>query len=372
MRPEPFEKLRTAPVEGQRLHVAGVLLPEGEYRDLWVIDGVIRSEPVSNAQTIATRAWIMPGLVDAHCHVGLERQGAVSDERAEQQAIADRDAGALLLRDAGSPADTRWMDSRDDLPKIIRAGRHIARPKRYLRNYGAEVEPDELITEVERQAVRGDGWVKLVGDWIDRDVGDLAPLWPADLAKAGIARAHELGCRVTAHVFGEQAVAELVAAEIDGIEHGTGIDDTTISLMAERQVALVPTMIQLDNFEAYAQAGEEKYPVYASHIRALYASRLERFAKALDAGVPIYAGTDAGGFLPHGLVGGEIAALAQFSSAEYALGAGSWRARQWLGQPSTLADGAPADLVVFDADPRLDLNVLRAPRFVILRGALVN
>jgi imidazolonepropionase-like amidohydrolase len=361
------------PVGGRdRLHLAGVVLPEGEHRDLWVVDGLIRTEPIANAQTIAAGAWIMPGLVDAHCHVGLERQGAVSDDRAEEQALADRDAGALLLRDAGSPVDTRWIDSRDDLPKIIRAGRHIARPKRYLRNYGAEVEPEELITEVERQAVRGDGWVKLVGDWIDRDVGDLAPLWPADLAKAAITRAHERGSRVTAHVFGEQAAAELVAAGIDGIEHGTGIDDATISLMAERQVALVPTMIQLDNFEAYAQAGEEKYPAYARHIRALYASRLGRFAKALDAGVPIYAGTDAGGFLPHGLVGNEIAALAQFSSAEYALGAGCWRARDWLGRPSTLTDGAPADLVVFDADPRGDLNVLRSPRCVILRGAVVG
>lgn len=361
------------PVEGHdRLHLAGVVLPEGEHRDLWVVDGLIRTEPVCAAQTIATGAWIMPGLADAHCHVGLERQGAVSDERAEQHALADRDAGALLLRDAGSPADTRWMDRRVDLPKIIRAGRHIARPKRYLRNYGAEVEPDELITEVERQTVRGDGWVKLVGDWIDRDVGDLAPLWPADLAGAAIARAHELGCRVTAHVFGEQAAAELVAAGIDGIEHGTGIDDATISLMAERQVALVPTMIQLDHFEAYARAGEDKYPAYASHIRALYAGRLERFAKALDAGVPIYAGTDAGGFLPHGLVGKEIAALAHFSSADYALGAGSWRARDWLGHPSTLTDGAPADLVAFDTDPRADLNVLRSPRYVILRGVVVG
>jgi imidazolonepropionase-like amidohydrolase len=122
----------------------------------------------------------------------------------------------------------------------------------------------------------------------------------------------------------------------------------------------------------YAQSGEEKYPAYAKHIRALYANRLERFARALDAGVPIYAGTDAGGFLRHGLVGKEIAALAQFSSAEYALGAGSWRARSWLGHPSTLSDGAPADLVIFDADPRLDLAALRAPRYVILRGALVN
>ena len=354
-----------------RLHLAGVVLPEGEYRDLWVVDGLIRTEPVAGAQTVASGVWLMPGLVDAHCHVGLERQGAVSDDRAEQHALADRAAGALLLRDAGSPADTRWMDQRVDLPKIIRAGRHIARPKRYLRNYGEEVEPDELVAEVERQAARGDGWVKLVGDWIDRDLGDLTPLWPADVAEAAIARAHELGCRVTAHVFGEQAASELVAAGIDGIEHGTGIDDATTVLMAEHQVALVPTMIQLDNFEMYAQSGEDRYPAYARHMRGLYASRLERFGRALDAGVPIYAGTDAGGFLPHGLVGQEIAALGQFSSPEYALGAGSWRARAWLGHPSRLSEGAQADLVVFDADPRVDLAVLSAPLHVILRGALI-
>jgi len=263
------------------------------------------------------------------------------------------------------------MDQRVDLPKIIRAGRHIARPKRYLRNYGEEVEPHELVAEMERQAARGDGWVKLVGDWIDRDLGDLTPLWPADVAEAAIARAHELGSRVTAHVFGEQAASELVAAGIDGIEHGTGIDDATTVLMAEHQVALVPTMIQLDNFEMYAQSGEDRYPAYARHMRGLYASRLERFGRALDAGVPIYAGTDAGGFLPHGLVGQEIAALGQFSSPEYALGAGSWRARAWLGHPSRLSEGAQADLVVFDADPRVDLAVLSAPLHVILRGALI-
>ena len=60
---------------------------------------------------------------------------------------------------------------------------------------------------------------------------------------------------MTAHVFGEQAVAELVEAGIDGIEHGTGIDADVIALMAERQVALVPTMLQLDNFERYAAGG---------------------------------------------------------------------------------------------------------------------
>ena len=356
-----------------RLHLNGVVLPSGERSDLWIVDGRIRTEPAQNAETLATNVWLMPGLVDAHCHVGLERGGgAVPDEVAEEHALADRAAGALLLRDAGSPADTRWMDQRADLPKIIRAGRHIARPKRYLRHYGVEVEPGDLVAEVERQAARGDGWIKLVGDWIDREIGDLAPLWPPDVARSAIDRAHQLGCRVTAHVFGEQAVAELVAAGIDGIEHGTGMDDVTIGLMAERQVALVPTMVQLDNFEEYARAGEDKFPAYAKHIRALYASRLERFTAAREAGVPIYAGTDAGGYLPHGLVGQEMAALAQFSSADYALGAGSWRARHWLGRPDTLDDGVPADLVVFDVDPRVDLGVLRAPRYVILRGRVVR
>ena len=158
---------------------------------------------------------------------------------------------------AARPTPGGWTTRRssEDHP----AGRHIARPKRYLRNYGEEVEPDELAAEVERQAARGDGWVKLVGDWIDRDIGDLAPLWPTDVAEAAIT-ARTSRAAVTAHVFGEQAVSELVAAGIDGIEHGTGIDDATIVLMAEHQVALVPTMIQLDNFEMYAQSGEDKYP----------------------------------------------------------------------------------------------------------------
>ena len=358
-------------MSGDRLHLRGVVLPEGEHRDLWVVDGLIRTEPVRDATTVAAGVWVVPGLVDAHCHVGLESTGAVPDERAEQHAVAEREAGALLLRDAGSPADTRWMDARPDLPKIIRAGRHIARPRRYLRDYGEEVEPDELVATVERQVARGDGWVKLVGDWIDRDIGDLAPLWPAEVARTAIARAHELGARVTAHVFGEQALAELVAAGIDGIEHGTGMTEETIPLMAERQVAVVPTMLQVENFESYAAAGEKRYPAYAAHMRALHARRLGVFGAAREAGVPLYAGTDAGGYLPHGLVGSEIEALGQVCPADYALGAGSWRARAWLRQPDTLGEGVPADLVAFPTDPRADLGVLRRPTLVVLRGAVV-
>ena len=143
-------------------------------------------------------------------------------------------------------------------------------------------------------------------------------------------------------------------------------------MMAERQVALVPTMLQVDNFERYAQQGEARFPRYAAHMRALYARRSETLGAAHDAGVPIYAGTDAGGYLPHGLVAQEMAALSTILGNQGALAAGSWAARRWLGHPDMLTDGAPADFVVFDADPRLDLRVLQAPKYVVLRGRVME
>ena len=87
------------------------------------------------------------------------------------------------------------MQARDDLPRLIRAGRHIARPKRYIRDLGVEVEPEELVAEVERQAAAGDGWVKLAADWIDRDLGDLAPVWPDDALGRGDRRARTSSAR---------------------------------------------------------------------------------------------------------------------------------------------------------------------------------
>ncbi|WP_237742790.1 amidohydrolase family protein [Actinopolymorpha alba] len=355
------------------LHVRGVVLPEGDHRDLYVVDGRVTYERVAGAETVAV-GYVVPGLVDAHCHVGLDADGAVPPAVQEEQALADRDAGTLLIRDAGSAADTRWIDDRADLPHIIRAGRHVARSKRYIRNYGVEIEPHELVDTVADQTRRGDGWVKLVGDWIDRDAGDLTPCWPGDALAAAIAKAHELGARVTAHVFGEEALPDLLAAGIDCLEHGTGLSPELVAIMAERQVALVPTRRQVDNFPRYADQGEPKFPAYAVHMRELYGRVDETLRAAYAAGVPIYAGTDAGGVLPHGLIATEIRMLHERVglSAYDALGAGSWRAREWLGLNAGLHEGAPADFVVYADNPLDNLGVLAAPARIVLRGAVVR
>ena len=199
----------------------------------------------------------------------------------------------------------------------------------------------------------------------------MAPLWPTDVARQAIDAAHALGVRVTAHCFDERSVTELVAAGIDGIEHGTGLDDATIAVMAERGVALVPTLINIATFPAIAAQADGKFPRYAAHMRALHARRYATIGACADAGVPVYAGTDAGGTLAHGLIAHEVAELARVGGAEFALGAASWRARAWLGRQG-LTEGAPADLVVYDEDPQVDVSVLEHPRFVVLGGRVTT
>jgi imidazolonepropionase-like amidohydrolase len=164
----------------------------------------------------------------------------------------------------------------------------------------------------------------------------------------------------------------LLDAGIDCIEHGTGLTEELIGRMAAAGTAVVPTLVNVENFPAFAAAGEKKFPAYASTMRRLHAQAGAVVRAAYDAGVPVFAGTDAGGGIEHGQIVEEIRALAAAGlPAEAALAAASWAARDWLGLPC-VEEGAPADLVVYDADPRADLDVLARPALMLLRGQVVG
>lgn len=366
---------RTLDLPTIHLHGTVVLGDEHEVGDAWVAGGRLTLErPTGTAAGGSVRidGVAVPGLVDVHCHVGLGPDGAVGRTESEAQAVADRDSGVLLVRDAGSPADTRWIDDRDDLPRLLRSGHHLARPKRYLRGYGRELDDvTGLPDAVAEEADRGDGWVKLVADWIDREIGDLTPLWPADLLAEAVTVAHAHGARVTAHTFSTEAVDDLLAAGVDCLEHGTGLTDDQVAEVVRRGVAVTPTLLQVARFEEIAAQGEAKFPVYAARMRRMHARRYDHVAALHEAGVRLLVGTDAGGTLGHGLVAQECAEMVRSGVPDRdVVAAASWRTREYLGLPD-LVDATTADLVVYPDDPRDDVGVLAAPTAIVLRGALV-
>jgi imidazolonepropionase-like amidohydrolase len=362
-------------VTSSPLHVRGVVLPDDEVRDLWLVGDRVTLSPVAGADTIAATGFIVPGLVDAHCHIGIAEGGVAVESvaQAKELALLDRDAGVLALRDAGSPIDYRALDDDPEVPRLVRAGRHVAPPKRYLRGLGIEVGEAEVADELVRQASRGTGWVKLVGDWLDRDRADLAPGWDPAVMAAGVRAAQAAGARVAVHTFGEEAVSALIRAGVDSVEHGTGIDDEDIAEMARRGTAFVPTMINILTFGSIADQAQGKFPGYARHMRALGDGFPMKVRHAYEAGVPIYVGSDAGGGIQHGLAAREMLLLHE--SAGMApldvLAAGSWAAREWLGLPG-LVEGGRADLIVYDADPRTDLSTVLSPRRIVLKGRVVR
>jgi hypothetical protein len=363
------------PGPGPVIRVTGTVLVDGqvELPEIWVAGGVFRLEPPGRPADLTLDGVALPGLVDVHCHIGLGPEGAVDPGTARAQAIADRDTGVLLVRDAGCPRQpysTRWMDQDPALPRLIRCGQHLARVKRYARYLPRDVEPADLPAAAAEEAQAGDGWVKLVGDWIDRDrpVPDLAPLWPNDQLALAVQRVHALGARVTTHVFSRAAAAQALACGVDCLEHGTGLDADLMAQAAAQGTAVVPTMIQRGNFAAIAAAGEARYPVWGAHLRRLYEARFDQALALYQAGVLLLVGTDESTTIEHGQYASEVGLLAQAGlPATEVVAAASWRTRRYLGVPG-IEPGASADLVVYQADPRDDIGQLARPQAVVLRG----
>lgn len=356
------------------IHFRGPVLtaPDRVSHGLWAVDGRLTfTQPAAPPDRVLD-GWVLPGFVDAHCHIGLGPGGPVEPAAARDQALADLSAGTLLVRDAGSPADTRWMQGGRDFPVLIRAGRHVARTRRYLRGFAEEVEPEGLVEAVRKQARDGDGWVKLVGDWIDRNAGDLAPSFPAAVVRDAVRAAHDEGALVTAHCFAEDTLDQVLDAGIDCVEHATGLLPRHLPRFVEQGVPIVPTLINIATFPDIAAQADAKFPRYAAHMRALWEGRRERVAQAHAAGVRIFAGTDAGSVIRHGRIADEILALhAAGLPMAAALDAACWAARRWLGAEG-LAEGARADVVVCRDDPRAVPDTIRTLAHVVLGGRIIR
>ena len=213
--------------------------------------------------------------------------------------------------------------------------------------------------------------MKLVGDWIDRSKGadaDLDPLWPREVLTDAVAAAHEVGARVAVHAFSHAVIDDLLEAGVDDIEHGSGMDADQLAQARAQGVLVTPTFLQVELFHEFAAQAGSRYPVYAATMQAMYDNRREHAELIIDSGVHLLPGTDAGGYQEHGCLVEELKLWERAGmSVPNIIDTITWKARRALGV-STLSEGAPADFVVYEADPREDLSILAHPSAVVLGG----
>jgi len=342
-------------------------------RGTWRVDGgVIRR--VSDGEEAVSVGVIVPGMVDTHCHIGYSETGSVSEAQMVEQARVTLASGVTVVRDCGVPVDNSAAASATGL-HLIRCGRHVARPKRYMRDLPLDVDDQrELPAVLASMAHSSDGWVKIVGDWIDRSAGvgsDLMPLWDPAVLTDAVAAVHEAGARIAVHAFSHRVIDSLIEAGVDDIEHGSGIDEDQASEIAARGIAVPPPLRQVELFKDFAAQAGVKYPVYAATMLGMYDARRSHFQMLVDSGVLLLMGTDSGGYQDHGTIAGELDLWLQWGApAEFAIDAATWVSQRYLGYPG-LVEGGPADFLILDEDPRANPTILAKPARVTVGGVSV-
>ncbi|MFF0136344.1 amidohydrolase family protein [Streptomyces sp. NPDC005227] len=343
-------------------HLRGTVLPDGAVRDLWTLgDRITFQRPSVPAETVADGGFLLPGLVDVHTHPG----GSAADEAHfdpevfAEQIAAHRDAGVTALRFPGL-LDEIPEGLREDpgSPRMITAGRWLAWAG-LSRSAAFHTVTDDLVAAAVAEAKAHDGWCKLMGDW-DFE----APPVPYELLRAVVEGVHAAGGRVAAHCQSAAGVLGAARAGVDSIEHGMGMPEECVELMAGHGSAYVPTLTAFARSATRIKDNSRGRLWHEGHR-----TMIRRVREAHDAGVTVLAGTDSA---PHGNVASEVGHLIGAGlPAGAAVGAASWTARAFLGLPG-LTENAPADITVYPTDPRTTPLTLHHPTRIMLRGRIIR
>jgi len=341
--------------------VHGIELPFGDEIKSWWVDaaGAIHDRPLAGAEPLPGR-FVLPGLADAHAHpaVGAGPAGlvALGESAARANLIAWAKTGITVVRDTGSPEGiTLKLRPGPGMPALQAAGRFLAPAGRYFPELlGAPVAEAELVSCALAEIDRGARWVKVIADFPDLAAGtDAEPTYRVGAVARLTAAVHQAGARVAVHSTVPDA-GQLVAAGVDSIEHGFGLNETAITEMARRGTAWTPTIGALLALLDVPEMAPERR-------RRLQQSR-ERLAEllpiAVRLGVPVLAGTDVTGSIPQ-----EVALLSQLGlEPADALAAASVWPRRFL------VTCATADIVTYHHDPRQDPAQLAHPAAVVVGG----
>lgn len=345
----------------------------------------------------ATGMTVMPGLVDAHCHISFDEPFS-NDElffhrreglsaivaaynvqkvlRAGVTSIFDADTiynVALDVRDAiegGVTPGPRMVCGGNALFTSVGGTAGMLVPDEGAIGYLKVTRTrDEIITEIRQQAKRGVDWIKIHVTGLiprQREEGEIQ-VWNAEELQIAADTAHELGLPIVGHCRNASSTRDAARAGFDMILHATYMDDEALEAVIAAKVPIVPTL----TFQAVLADHGAKVGA-SDFLRDLFAREVAESSKQLrrayDAGVPILCGSESGfSITPYGeWHWRELQVLVENLglTPEQALicatreGARAMKTGDALG---TLEIGKVADVILVEGDVTRDVTLLGRP-----------
>jgi imidazolonepropionase-like amidohydrolase len=337
---------------------------------------------------------VMPGLIDAHCHITFDEPSS-NDElffhrrQALSAIIAGHNAHKVLLAGVTSFCDPDSLfeigiDLRDAInsgyiegPRMSvggnalmtsvggTAGRLI--PDEGLRGYAKIVQnKDEIITEVRRQIKNGADWIKVHVTGLipnQRESGEIS-VWSYEELKLVCDLAHDLGTPVVGHVRNAKGVKDSIKAGMDMILHATYMDEEAIDMVCEHKTPIGPTFTFQANLADFGEAigaSDDYREIFKREIE----ENSEILKKIHQAGVPLLFGTESGfSMTPYGEwhyreleVFVKDIGMSNMDAIVCATKNAS-KSIKMEGKVGTIEEGMLADILVVDGNPLDDITIL--------------
>ena len=382
---------------------ASLRVKDGRIVAIW--DG---PRPPSEAASPADRVidakgkTVMPGLIDAHCHISYG-EGRTAEEvdvyggaewaavRAVWNCAKVLRAGVTSFCDPGST----WLvavTARDAIasgmfegPRIFAAGRHIVADGGFADYFpswlGMPVSAegvlchtrDEMVREVRQQVKNRVDLVKMSGDSQAQErLADAGPCLSDEEMQAVVAVAHALGRKTTIHARYPNTVTAAVRAGVDWVIHASYMRDEDIGFVRDSGTPICPTLTFTANIVEWGRdVGVDPNYIEVKKRELDALARIQR--RAHEAGIPMLAGSEAGfSVTPYGewharelelmvkLIGMSAMDAIKAATANNAAAFG------WKGDVGTLTRDARADLLIVDGDPLADVAILGDPKRIAM------